>query len=184
MSRFIFNTHEQNSAIWIERAKCTAYLIAQNEVSSSRLIRVADIGAGNQKLRSSLEDLDLRIEYSAYDLMPQSELGPIEQFDVTSDVLDSEFEYVTMLGLLEYVDDKSAVLRSVSPNTDFLIASFLIRNDERYSAEVRFIRGWYPLLDIEGVRELFRSSNFQIIRELLIDGGKTIVVLAKTLRHF
>ena len=97
---------DQAALAWEDRAEEAVGLLTPSAVAPSdgEHLKVADLGAGNQRLRSILErELDVPCDYCPYDIQPQA--TTVQRLDVERALPDGPFDVVFCLGLLEYLRD-------------------------------------------------------------------------------
>jgi hypothetical protein len=154
-----FHCEEQSSPVWLARAEDAVSLWNAHE---SRLLPrgndpliVADIGAGDEKLRRILNRQPHRpVRYYAFDLYPQRRTT--KRLDVTRG-LPGQFDVCFCLGLLEYLPPEVPCLDHLRTACDFVVVSFAfadgspplarsertqlgwVRHDSRASFEARFV---------------------------------------------
>ena len=176
-----FNLRDSASPRWDERAEAAAELLATNLGSISDDhdvgLRIADFGAGNQRLRRALADrLPEPHTYVAFDLHPQGE--DVRRLDVVDRLPEEPFDVVFCLGLLEYVEP---------------LEPFIARLRERYAAHVlsytifdaphpltssqRRERGWLTDYTRSAFERMAEGSGFRICAFRVTNQGRTAVWL-------
>lgn len=117
-----FNLSDQTNPTWQQRADLCAAMISRVSEPGER-ISVADVGCGDMKLRNALEGAGLQVDYYGFDLRPQAvEITP---FDLNRDKLPRKFDVVTVLGVIEYLDDVSFALRMASRASRYFVLSYV-----------------------------------------------------------
>lgn len=173
-----FNCQDQDTPIWIERAKIAVELVASIEALPDR-ISVADIGCGDMKLKAMLEKVFSHLEYRGYDLVPQSE--HVQKLDVEADPLSTS-DVVTMLGVGEYLSDLERTLDKVSNSCRWLVISHSINdNFKRSAAELQKLN-WKRHLSSRQFSSSIESSGFHILDGKPTTNGKVMIWLCKSTR--
>lgn len=125
-----FHLDEQDAPEWEERAETAVDLAAavfagDSNADGDMVVRVADLGCGNMRLRRILQArLPFRHSYSGYDLLPQSET--IGRVDLSSELPPGEFDLMFCLGVLEYLHDVPAFLARLREHCRLGVISYAI----------------------------------------------------------
>ena len=153
-----FNCAAQDSPSWDERAAVGADLAVA--LPWTGRIRVADLGAGNERLREVLtERLDVPLLYEPYDLRPQQ--ASTRQLDVEQELPEGPFDIAFCLGLMEYLRDPHDFLHRLSTVCRYAVPSYVIADGaERLSARQRRARGPDGLCD--AVRQPVRRPRTNV----------------------
>jgi hypothetical protein len=128
-SRRRFNCQTQHRTTWDERAHGAVALLrcASGSQHWPDLLRIADLGCGNQRLRQCLsQGLGRPFEYVGYDLLPQSE--DVVRLDVERELPSYGFDIVFCLGLLEYLRDVGSFARRLREVCRFAVTSYVVAN--------------------------------------------------------
>jgi hypothetical protein len=169
-----FNCQDQDAPDWEKRAEAAVGLVRTAFASSSgERLQVADLGAGNQRLRSILErELDVPCDYHAYDIRPQS--PDVERLDVERTLPERRFDVVFCLGLLEYLrdlDDFASRLRTICR---FAVVSYVVTDPPgSLDPAARRTRGWLTDLTRSDVDALFRRNGYIQASFVPTSGGRT-----------
>jgi trans-aconitate methyltransferase len=170
-----FNLHQQASASWHWRAERSVEMWLQSapDVPEGRPLAVADLGAGNERLRTVLADkVDRAFAYHGYDLQPQR--PTVRRIDLRSALPDRRFDVVFCLGVLEYLPDVAQFLERLHHVTPVAVVSYTVADaPERLSAADREARGWQTNYAREQLSELSRQAGWSTRDFSLIDRDRT-----------
>ena len=124
-----FNLADADSPRWDERAETAVALLAEQVGEVRRdagvALRIADFGAGTERLRDVLEThLEEPHTYSPFDLHPQSDT--VAAMDVARELPDAAFDVVFCLGLLEYIEGLEPFLATLSQRYATLVLSYAV----------------------------------------------------------
>jgi hypothetical protein len=172
-----FNCAAQDSPSWDERAAVAVELAAG--LPWGGLVRIADLGAGNERLRGVLsESLQVQHSYEAYDLRPQQ--ATTRPLDVEVELPGGPFDLVFCLGLIEYLADPGDFLQRLSAVCRHAVASYVIADGaERLSRRQRRARGWRTELTRESFESLLHES-FEVRGNAITNRGRTCVWLGES----
>lgn len=167
-----FNRDKELSTPWIERSAVAAKLLSEHIVGhNSEVLRIADIGCGDCKLRLALAEAGVRCEYDGYDLHPAS--AQVTRFDVRTDEMRRTYDLIAMLGVIEYLEEPVVVLRRLSKNTRYILFSHVVTDEYRYSSEQMKKLDWYTHLSSIEIEEAIANSGMSMVASANIDHGKT-----------
>lgn len=168
-----FNCHLQESPDWEERAERAVRLWRERGATSPRPADVADLGAGNERLRAVLErELDGAVAYHGYDLHPQQR--SIHRVDLRASLPARRFDAVFCLGVIEYLEDPADFLRRVAGICDEAVTSYVVSDSpDRLSSSDRRARGWLSDHTRESFEALARDAGLQPVAFEAIDRGRT-----------
>jgi Methyltransferase domain len=161
--RHRFNLQSQHRLGWEERAEAAVELLRLLPVQNGRAeaIQIADLGCGNERLRSSLSaGLERPFEYKGYDLHPQSER--VVRFDVERDSFSDTFDVVFCLGLIEYLRNAVLLVQKLRDSTRVAIVSYVVADSP--SAPVSAVRrklGWRTDYSRRELEEIFEANGFE-----------------------
>jgi hypothetical protein len=157
-----YNCQDQNAPAWEDRAEEAVGLLTAAAVAPSdgEQLKVADLGAGNQRLRSILErELDVPCDYSPYDIQPQA--TNVQRLDVEHALPDGPFDVVFCLGLLEYLRDLDGFVRHLRPICGYAVISYVVTDaPDSLDPPARRERGWLTDLKRSDVEGLFRRHGY------------------------
>ena len=157
-----YNCQDQGAPAWEERAEQAVSLLTSSAVvpSSGGWLKIADLGAGNQRLRSILEQaLDVPCDYRAYDIQPQAE--SVQRLDVGRALPDERFDVVFCLGLLEYLRDLDGFVRRVRTICGYAVISYVVADaPDSLDPSARRARGWLSDLTRFDIEHLFRTEGY------------------------
>jgi hypothetical protein len=176
-----FNCHDQDEASWDDRADQAVGLLAAAEAASSGArLTVADLGAGNQRLRSVLERmLAAPVDYHAYDIRPQAE--NVRRLDVQKALPEQRFDVVFCLGLLEYLRDLDDFVCRVGKICRYAVVSYVITDPpDALDSSARRDRGWLTDLTRSGLEDLFDRHGYTRESFAFTNAGHTGVWLWST----
>lgn len=169
-----FNLADSASPRWEERAETAVALLAANAENlrwdRSVGLRIADFGAGNERLQRVLASrLRQPHRYAAFDLHPQSER--VVELDVTRELPNDDFDVVFCLGLLEYVEPLRPFLAKLGERYSALLISYtLFDAPHPLTRRERRKRGWltdYTRAELQ--RELeslgFETRGFRLTNQ-------------------
>jgi colanic acid/amylovoran biosynthesis protein len=161
-----FNLGDSASPRWDERAEAAVELLAANLDSISRDhdvgLRIADFGAGNQRLRRVLADrFPQPHTYAAFDLHPQAE--DVRRLDVTNRLPEEPFDVVFCLGLLEYVKPLESFLASLRERYAAQVLSYTIFDAPHpLTSSQRRERGWLTDYTRSAFERIAEDSGFRV----------------------
>lgn len=167
-----FNCQDQNSPAWEDRAERAVGLLAGSAVvSCGEPLKIADLGAGNQRLRPILErTLGVPSHYRAYDLRPQA--VSVERLDVERELPEEHFDVVFCLGLLEYLRDLDGFVRRLRTICRYAVVSYVITDPpDSLDSSARRDRGWRTDLNRSGLERLFGSNGYRQEAFALVTAG-------------
>jgi Methyltransferase domain len=172
-----FNLHLQESQSWQDRAEDAVAL--WNRRSPELLpvpppsLRVADLGCGNERLRSILEaQLPVSLVYQGFDRQPQR--TSTIRLDLRYQLPEGRFDLVFCLGVLEYLPNLADMLEGLSHLTRFAVASYAIADPPHgLSVRERRDRGWLSDCTRAAFQALCQQAGFKQVDSVLIDRGRT-----------
>ena len=176
-----FNLGDAASPRWEERAEAAVELLVANACAlrsdRSRDLRIADFGAGDQRLRRVLVDrMNVPYSYSPFDIRPQAD--SVVEVDLSRELPDGNFDVVACLGLLEYLEDVPTFLSRLAARYPAALVSYSIADHPKpLTKRQRRSRGWlthYTSLQFE--RE-FADAGFARVGFRLVSQGRTGVWL-------
>jgi Polysaccharide pyruvyl transferase len=178
-----FNLGDSASPRWDERAEAAVGLLAAHVGSIGRDhddLRIADFGAGNQRLRRVLaERLPQPHTYAAFDLHPQAE--DVRRLDVTNRLPDEAFDVVFCLGLLEYVEPLAPFLASLRGRYAAQVLSYTIFDaPDPLTSSQRRERGWQTDYTRSAFERMAEDSGFHVCDFRLTNQGRTGVWLLRS----
>jgi Methyltransferase domain len=137
-----FNCHLQESPAWEERSEHAVRLWREHGGARNGRASVADLGAGNERLRRVLErELDGAVEYHGYDLHPQQ--VSTARLDVRTSLPSRRFDAVFCLGVIEYLEDPEDFLRRLAGIGHEVVTSYVVSDSpDRLTPAERRARGW------------------------------------------
>lgn len=162
---------------WDERAEAAVALLAEHrdewQPAAPGAARIADFGAGNERLRSLLQArCGGRVDYHPYDLHPQ--LPSTTQLDVAREMPDLHFDVAFCLGLLEYLPSIADLTRRLQPVSRFVLASYVTSDSPvAVSYEERLRHGWTTHLTAAEVEAAFGENGFSLRGRSESDGRAT-----------
>jgi hypothetical protein len=172
-----FNLADADSPRWDERAETAVALLAGHVGDLRRdagvALRIADFGAGTERLRDVLEThLEEPHTYRPFDLHPQSETVVV--MDVTRELPDADFDVVFCLGLLEYVQGLERFLATLSQRYATLVISYTVFDaPHRLTPRERRERGWLTDYTRAGLEREFERLALRIRDFALTNQGRT-----------
>jgi hypothetical protein len=177
----IFNTSRQ--AEWGQRAEAAVdlWMAAGDAVGADGgRLRVADFGAGNERLRGILASkLTTAHDYFPYDLHPQK--PSTQPLDVLQTLPGDRFDLVFCLGLIEYIPLDNRFLQRLSESCRFAILSYVVTDSSlRLTERQREAAGWRSHLSAEQFGSLLEASNFRPVSMRRTDGDQTGLWLAES----
>lgn len=137
-----YNCHQQDDESWERRAETAVGLWRQGGDSSLSPLRIADLGAGSERLRDVLRrGLEQSFEYAPYDLHPQR--PTTQRLDLEREVPDRQFDLIFCLGVLEYLPDLPGLLPAFGGFCRFAVVSYVPTDCRaRLSRSARQAIGW------------------------------------------
>ena len=173
-----YNLRRQHRATWQERATAAVKLWADSRashnVARSSPVRIADLGAGSERLRGVIaSQMGLTsFEYYAYDLLPQR--SSTSRLDLRHASPRETFDVVFCLGLLEYIaPDNSFVARLPTLCSVAVVSYVFLGSAHGGSIEAREALGWVRSQDETAFEDDFKRSGFVSGGKTLTNGGQT-----------
>jgi hypothetical protein len=166
---------------WGERAEAAVALLATHEercrAATAGAFLVADLGAGNERLRTLLEArLEGEVEYHPYDLHPQ--LPTTARLDAAGEMPAGEFDVTICLGLLEYLPSVTDLAKRLAGATRFALISYVTSDSPvAMTHEQRLNHGWTTHLKASEVEAAFAESGFDQIASAKAEGEITTLWL-------
>ena len=151
-----YNLDDAGSPRWEERAEAAVGLLAANldaiRWDSSAGLRIADFGAGDERLRRVLAArLAQTHRYHSFDIRPQR--SSVVELDLKAALPTQAFDVVFCLGLLEYIEPLGTFFARLASRYPALILSYTVFDaPEPLSRRERRRRGWlsnYTTRDLE-----------------------------------
>ncbi len=178
-----FNLDDVASPAWEERAQVAAALLALHfdsvETAPDRSLRIADFGAGTERLDPVLAaTLRRPYTYAPFDLIPQS--ARVQQLDLSMTLPQGDFDVVFCLGLLEYIEALEVLFDRLALRYPMLVLSYVL-----YDAPVRLTRferrcrGWLTHYERSDMEAEFARRGLAIEDVALTNGGCTAVWLLR-----
>jgi hypothetical protein len=166
---------------WGERAVAAVDLLAAHEercrVATAGTLLVADLGAGNERLRTLLEArLEGEVEYRPYDLHPQ--LPTTARLDAAGEMPAGEFDVTVCLGLLEYLPSVPGLAKRLAGATRFALVSYVTSDSPvALTHEQRLEHRWITHLKASEVEAAFAESGFRQVASAKAEGEITTLWL-------
>jgi Methyltransferase domain len=185
-SRLPYNLDDAASPRWEERAEAAVALLAANfdavAPPRSGSVRIADFGAGDERLRRTLaRGLGRPHRYTAFDIRPQR--SAVVELDVREALPTQPFDVVICLGLLEYVDPLAVFLRRLAERYPTALVSYTVLDAPNpLSRRERRKRGWlshHTTADLD--REL-TAAGFEVVDVVMSNERRTGIWLVRS-RH-
>lgn len=174
-----YNLHYQDGRDWHERADAAVDLwlrTCDDQVTrEGRTLRIADLGAGNERLRDVLAlRLPYRFDYHAFDLLPQR--SSTRLLDVRTASPQGHFDAVFCLGLLEYIPPSSDFVARLRTVCDIAIVSYVcVGPSAAIRPEARAEIGWLRSQDEASFEREFVESGFSFRGRVLANVAQTTI---------
>ena len=175
-----FNCGDQAALAWRQRADACVELLKSLEFPCDRLLSLADVGCGDQKLRHALQSHGVKCRYQGYDLLPQS--PEVHCFDVRRDLLPDIHDVAVMLGVIEYVSNLPAVLATLARRVPHVIVSHVFRQNGLYTAEHLAELGWLHHLSEEELGGILENNGFSVIERCTAPDTRTLLLSCRSTR--
>jgi hypothetical protein len=162
-----FNTDRQHYETWQTRASDAVSLWFEAHGSwrpeNERALRIADYGAGNERLRDLLgAQLAQPFEYFPFDLHPQQ--PSTIKLNVLDESPDESFDLIFALGLLEYLPPGNNFIERVRDRTRFALVSFTyVGSNFAGGLPKRESLGWKAHDNREGLELKFTEAGFNLV---------------------
>jgi len=172
-----FNTHKQHYEGWQLRAVDAASLWAEYRGSwrpdGDRPLRIADFGAGNERLRDVLAArIGQSFAYFPFDLHPQRR--STVKLNVLEERPDETFDLVFCLGLLEYLPPHNTFLERLRSCCRFALVSFVyVGSSFPGSLAEREALEWQAHYDRETFEREFATHGFSQVAFCPTNDGQT-----------
>lgn len=161
---------------WSRRAELASRLIPDGA-------SILEIGAGAGDFRRFIQD---RCKYVGSDLVPQD--NTLLTLNIDADPLpDGEFDFVVLLGVLEYLYEAEAAVRKVCEASTNVVCSYCCLPKRSKSvpegrvAELRWRAGWVNNYTLKGFVGLFEKNGFKVVSKIVYNTGS---YFDHTLVHF
>lgn len=172
----IFNLSDQRSDKWTSRAVAAIGLLQAATVEP--WVTVADLGCGDQKIKTLLVKNGYSgFHYQGFDLVPQK--NDVIPMDFNHGQIDTSYDIVFCLGLIEYLDNIKAFLTSLKRNAKHVVLSSVVSDKGLYSQEDVRNRGWKNYLSQDELEHVFTEIGFTIAEKRILDSGVTRLYLLK-----
>lgn len=168
-----FNCSDQASPTWLERADLCADLVEILVADRQPNLSVADIGCGDQKLREALASRGLKVDYTGYDLLPQT--ADVQRLDISLDAVPDGHDLAVLLGVIEYLQDLADVLARLANKVPLLILSLVFRQAETYSATALAELGWVNHLTAGELESMLLHSGYAVSARRVTPDGRTLL---------
>lgn len=172
-----FNCADQTRPSWFDRTEKCVDLIQEVVAASDRLV-ITDVGCGDKKLARSLATRGLDAEYRPYDLVPQS--ADVRKLDLHVQTPDPGSDVVTLLGVAEYLDDVSGILRRLAQGTRYLIISYTPSDFSSYTAERLNELGWKHHISQAQFEGVLTQEGLLIRKCIITANRRTLLWLCAT----
>lgn len=172
-----FNTANQDLESWQQRASDAVALWVEHRGSwrppGQRPLRIADFGAGNERLRDLLSTyLTIPHMYFPFDLHPQKRTTV--RLNLEHDMPDEAFDLVFCLGVLEYLSSVGALVGQLSARCRFALISFVyVGSSFHGDLSERQSLGWRSHLDRQELAQEFEHAGFSPVAMRTTDVGQT-----------
>ena len=176
-----FNCRDQDRLVWLQRAEACANLIFKLFSKHTANLHIADIGCGDQKLKSALNKLYLQLDYQGYDLNPQS--PEVVFLDISKESLPFFYEIGVMLGVIEYLENLQDIIINLSQQVNYLVLSHVIQQGNRYSVERLAQLGWRHHFTEMELEQLLNRCSLTIINRAMTPDGKTLIVVCQVNKY-
>lgn len=182
-----FNTAGQHGESWQARALDAASLWMEARgdwrPNGDRPLRVADFGAGNERLRDVLSDrLGQSFSYFPYDLHPQRPTSV--KLNLLEETPPESYDLVFALGLLEYLPPENDFLTRLRSRCRFALVSFVfVGSAFAGGLSEREALGWQAHDDREGFERRFGRAGFARAGARVTNEGQTGLWLWESVPH-
>jgi hypothetical protein len=176
-----YNLRDQGGDSWDTRAAGAAALLREVAAGSlPGIIRVADVGCGNQRLRVALEAEfgTARIAYQGFDIQPQT--VDVIPLDVRKTAPPGAWDLVATLGVLEYIEDAGAVLASLGAIAPWYVVSHVVSDGGQGREADRQRHGWARLPSVTEQSDELVRAGFSVAGQRLVDGGRTCLWVCRS----
>lgn len=174
----LYHCNNQNARPWVDRAEIATDLVsAAAALSGYRAFSLADIGCGDGKLGRLLKKAKLPLDYRGFDLVPQT--SAVTKHDIQNDILPMKFEVVSVLGVLEYVEDARLAIARLASKCEYLVVSHMAHLKDP-SQEKRDRWNWRSFMPKDEFANAIQQSGFSILGSRFTADGQTVVCLCKS----
>jgi 2-polyprenyl-3-methyl-5-hydroxy-6-metoxy-1,4-benzoquinol methylase len=140
-------------------------------------MRLADLGCGDEKLKSAIARRGLAIDYVGFDLAPQ--VAHIARLDIASDAIPAGFDIAALLGVLEYVADPVAALARLRQAIPLLVVSHVAPDTKPIAGATRRKLNWVTVLTKAEFEAALARAGYAIIESRLTPDRRTRVWLCR-----
>lgn len=176
----MFNCKDQNAETWSGRAEICADMLAHIQTLIGDSLDVADVGCGDMKLKRSLDRRGTPCRYDGFDLIPQS--NEVKPFDLRRDRLPRSYDVATLLGVIEYIEPLDNALAALAEQSDYVVLSHVIKQDDSYPPAKCRELGWINHLTQDELESKLGRAGLLISESCLDPEGKTLLMLCRPQR--
>jgi 2-polyprenyl-3-methyl-5-hydroxy-6-metoxy-1,4-benzoquinol methylase len=134
------------------RAQYTASIIPED-------VSVLDIGAGSMILRQHLKP---SCRYTPCDIHDRGEGCLVADLN-KGEFPPGRYDWITMVGVLEYIVDVGATLRKASQSASHVLCSYNLYDPDGEPSELRASRGWLNHITAAEMLDIIRSESLQLL---------------------
>jgi hypothetical protein len=161
-----YNLSDQKATSWLNRAEiCVSFIQRDIQTREAERVDVADLGCGDEKLERLLASRLSRVSYQGYDIIPQSRR--VIALDLNRDELPRHYDFITVLGVSEYIDDLRGFLVKMAGSADRLIISHVISDAGVYDGEALTRLGWRNHLSQDQLLSLLAECGWETLDSYL-----------------
>lgn len=172
-----FNLDDAGSPRWQERAEAAVELLVANvdalRSDPSASLRIADFGAGDERLRRVLAaQTEFQVSYASFDIRPQ--VDSVVEIDLRRELPPGDFDLVACLGLLEYLREVPRFLGRLAARYPAVLLSYSIFDHaEPLTRRQRQSRGWLTHYTTAQFEHGLEGAGFACVARRLVSQGRT-----------
>ena len=172
-----FNLDDAGSHRWEERAEAAVELLVGNvdtlRADPSAGLRIADFGAGDQRLRRILAaQTELQFSYASFDIRPQAD--SVVQIDLRHELPPGDFDLVACLGLLEYLEEVPTFLDRLAARYPAALLSYsIVDHPAPLTRRQRRSRGWLSDYTTAQFEHELEGAGFARVASRRVSQGRT-----------
>lgn len=167
-----FNLSDPTRPSWLDRAEKCAEMLREICDGVTPVV-LSDVGCGDRKLEVCLAELDVRVDYRGYDLVPQTDA--VRKLDLSTESPEPGSDVIVLLGVVEYLADLAEVLRRLHGVTRWLVVSHVVSAFSDYSAQRLDELGRKHHLSQTDFECLLHEASFEVVKCVRTANGKTLL---------
>lgn len=175
MNKFQFNLESQSGKGWVDRAEKCIELLKHLMPMLSACPSIADVGCGDQKLKTALKTNLMNFDYQGYDINPQT--IEVRKYNANIEKLERSYDVAAVLGLTEYIN-LEFFMKTIRENCSYMVVSHVLNTGQYDDNQLKRL-GWINHLKEEEFEHQLEAAEFEIMAKSTDYKGKTRIWLCK-----